>query len=67
MTRPVSGMCRAPGLAMIATPVTPPAASLTRAADHPRYLEVAVGRLLEMAVHSIEGVRDRLRGRTTVH
>ncbi len=28
-------------------------------ADHPRYLEAIVGRLLELVVHSVEGIRER--------
>jgi hypothetical protein len=35
-------------------------------ADHPRFLEVFVGRLLELMVYSVEGVRERLL-RTSVH
>ena len=40
-----------------------------RMADHPRFLETVVGRLLELVVHSVEGIRDRivLPTRTTVH
>ncbi|HEU0033356.1 MAG TPA: hypothetical protein VFQ53_22145 [Kofleriaceae bacterium] len=44
--------------------------SITRIADHPRFLETVVGRLLELVVHSVEGIRDRItpaRIRTTVH
>lgn len=28
-------------------------------ADHPRYLEAVVGRLLELVVYSVEGIRER--------
>lgn len=40
---------------------------LTRIADHPRFLETVVGRLLDLVVYSVEGVRERVRGRITVH
>jgi hypothetical protein len=34
-------------------------------ADHPRILELMLGRMLELVVLSVEGVRERLsRGRT---
>ena len=37
-------------------------------ADHPRFLELVLGRMLELVVYSVEGVRERLtRGRVTVH
>jgi hypothetical protein len=37
-------------------------------ADHPRILELVLGRMLELVVYSVEGVRERLyRGRTVVH
>lgn len=37
-------------------------------ADHPRYLELVLGRMLELVVFSVEGVRERLsRGRSVVH
>jgi len=37
-------------------------------ADHPRMLELVLGRMLELVVYSVEGVRERLvRGRVTVH
>jgi hypothetical protein len=29
-------------------------------ADHPRFLEVVVGRLLELVVFSVEGIRSRV-------
>ena len=51
---------------MIATPRTS-SQTLIRAADHPRFLEVVVGRLLELVVYSVEGARDRLRARVSVH
>jgi hypothetical protein len=36
--------------------------------DHPRVLELALGRMLELVVYSVEGVRGRLaRGRLVVH
>ncbi len=41
--------------------------TLTRVGDHPRLLEVVVGRLLEIVVYSVEGARDLLRGRGPVH
>lgn len=41
--------------------------STSRSADHPRFLEIVVGRLLELAVHSVEGARERVRGRISVH
>jgi hypothetical protein len=37
-----------------------------RNADHPRFLESVVGRLLELVVYSVEGVRARL-DRPSVH
>ncbi len=37
-------------------------------ADHPRILELVLGRMLELVVYSVEGVRERLsRGRVVVH
>ena len=37
-------------------------------ADHPRILELVLGRMLELVVFSVEGVRERLtRGRAVVH
>ena len=37
-------------------------------ADHPRILELALGRILELVVFSVEGVRERFsRGRVVVH
>lgn len=30
------------------------------AADHPRFLESIVGRLLELVVYSVEGIRSRV-------
>ena len=37
-------------------------------ADHPRILELVLGRMLELVVYSTEGVRERLsRGRSVVH
>ena len=41
--------------------------TLARTADHPRFLELTLGRLLELMVFSIEGVRDRLRRRASFH
>ena len=40
-----------------------------READHPRILELVLGRMLELVVLSVEGVRDRWnhRGRLLVH
>jgi hypothetical protein len=39
-----------------------------READHPRILELVLGRMLELVVYSVEGVRERLsRGRAAVH
>ncbi len=39
-----------------------------READHPRILELVLGRMLELVVYSVEGVRGRMsRGRITVH
>ena len=35
-------------------------------ADHPRFLESVVGRLLELVVYSVEGIRSRVH-RTAVH
>lgn len=37
-------------------------------ADHPRILELVLGRMLELVVFSVEGVRDRFsRGRLLIH
>jgi hypothetical protein len=37
-------------------------------ADHPRILELMLGRMLELVVFSVEGVRERLsRGRAVIH
>lgn len=49
--------------------VTKSASLAPRMADHPRFLETVVGRLLELVVYSVEGLRDRivLPTRTTVH
>jgi hypothetical protein len=41
--------------------------TLTRMADHPRFLEVTFGRLLELMVLTIEGVRERLSRRVSIH
>lgn len=59
------GVLCSPAMAVTTKPL-----SLTRMADHPRFLEVVVGRLLDLVVHSVEGIRDRFttpRMRTTVH
>jgi hypothetical protein len=43
-------------------------AMVPRMADHPRFLEVVVGRLLELVVYSVEGIRERISpSRMTVH
>jgi hypothetical protein len=34
-------------------------------ADHPRFLESVVGRLLELVVYSVEGIRERFGRRTS--
>lgn len=37
-------------------------------ADHPRVLELVLGRILDLAIFSVEGVRDRVsRGRLLLH
>lgn len=37
-------------------------------ADHPRILELVLGRMLELVVYSVEGVRERLsRGTRVAH
>lgn len=37
-------------------------------ADHPRFLELVLGRMLELVVFSVEGVRERLsRGKQVVY
>ncbi len=37
-------------------------------ADHPRILNLVLGRMLELVVFSVEGVRERLgRGRVVAH
>ncbi len=53
---------------MAVSVVHSPSSALTQAshADHPRFLEALFGRLLELMVYSVEGVRDRLH-RTSVH
>jgi hypothetical protein len=39
-----------------------------READHARILELVLGRMLELVVFSVEGVRERIsRGRVVVH
>ena len=38
-----------------------------RDADHPRILELVLGRMLELAILSVEGVRGRLGRRIQVH
>jgi hypothetical protein len=39
-----------------------------READHPRFLELVLGRMLELVVSSVEGMRERAtRGRVLVH
>jgi hypothetical protein len=39
-----------------------------READHARILELVLGRMLELVVSSVEGMRERMgRGRITVH
>lgn len=49
-------------------PANPPVSLAPRMADHPRFLETVVGRLLELVVYSVEGIRERLApARTTVH
>ncbi|MBA3817475.1 MAG: hypothetical protein H0X17_01160 [Deltaproteobacteria bacterium] len=37
-----------------------------RMADHPRFLESVVGRLLDLMVYSVEGIRSKLQ-RPSVH
>lgn len=44
-----------------------PTTTLARMADHPRFLEVAIGRLLELVVLSVEGFRGHLTRRITIH
>jgi hypothetical protein len=34
--------------------------SSKRDADHPRFLESVMGRLLELVVYSVEGIRSRV-------
>lgn len=53
-------------MAAISAPTTTPVRSLARNADHPRFLESVVGRMLELLVFSVEGIRERVQ-RTTVH
>ena len=37
-------------------------------ADHPRILELVLGRMLDLVVYGVEGVRGRwFRGRAVVH
>jgi hypothetical protein len=36
-------------------------------ADHPRILELVLGRVLEIAILSVEGVRGRLARRVIIH
>jgi hypothetical protein len=43
-----------------------PTSAITPIGQRPRILDVVVGRLLELVVESIEGARDRLRGKPTV-
>jgi hypothetical protein len=37
-----------------------------RMADHPRFLEIVAGRLLDLVVHTVEGIRQRVQ-RPTIH
>jgi hypothetical protein len=53
-------------LAQAGTPLAS-SSSLTPMADTPRLLESVVGRLLELVVFSVEGARERLRARISVH
>lgn len=43
-----------------------PQSLVPRMADHPRFLEVVAGRLLELVVFTVEGIRSRV-ARPTVH
>jgi hypothetical protein len=38
-----------------------------RDADHPRILELVLGRMLELAIFSVEGVRGRFGRKVLVH
>ena len=38
-----------------------------RDADHPRILELVLGRMLELAIFSVEGVRGRIGRKVLVH
>jgi len=38
-----------------------------RDADHPRILELVLGRMLELAIFSVEGVRGRFNRKLVVH
>jgi len=38
-----------------------------RDADHPRILELVLGRMLELAIYSVEGVRERFGRKILVH
>lgn len=43
-------------------------AFIMKDADHPRILELVLGRMLDLVVFSVEGVRDRFsRGRLLIH
>jgi len=45
---------------------TAPQSLVPRMADHPRFLEVVAGRLLELVVQTVEGIRERVQ-RPTMH
>ena len=45
---------------------TVPQSLVPRMADHPRFVEVVAGRLLELVVYTVEGIRSRVV-RPTVH
>lgn len=42
-------------------------AGAMREADHPRILELVLGRMLELAIFSVEGVRGRIGRKVLVH
>lgn len=52
--------------AMAVTMLPTSSRSLARAADHPRFLETLMGRVLELVVLSVESIRERF-ARPTVH
>lgn len=52
---------------MAATRISTESSTTLTRVSNPRFLDVVVGRLLELVVFSVEGARERLRGRVSAH